>query len=153
MLESMQDKGLPLDHDMFTTGETPHGCGHALRTVYKGLRTTGADFITKGYHRENITIMTSTTVDKVLIERGSDGSLKATGVAVVNSDGSKSEIHANKEVVVSGGAYCSPAILLRSGLGPAAELQKHGIEVLRDLPGVGKNLMDHLVRAPPLLQN
>lgn len=129
---------------MFSTGETPHGCGHAPRTVHQGLRTTSADFITKGYHRENITIMVNATVDKVIIKTV-NGKLKATGVAVVGIDGTKSEVFAKNEVIISGGAYCSPNILNRSGIGAKDELEKLGIETLVDLQGVGKNLMDHLV--------
>jgi choline dehydrogenase-like flavoprotein len=147
MLESFQDKGLPLHHDMFSTGETPHGSGHAPRTVYKGSRSTAADYVTNGYRCENITILTKTLVDKVLTEHGPDGRLKAIGVSVIDThDGSnRREIFATKEVIVSGGAYCSPAILMRSGLGPATELQKHGIPLVKELPGVGQNLMDHVI--------
>lgn len=144
LLDSFESKGLPLDHDMFSTGETPHGCGHAPRTVHQGVRTTGADFVTKGYHRDNITIMVNTTVDRVVLEQ--DGStLRATGVEVVSKDGRRSIPHARKEVIVSGGAYCSPAILMRSGIGPKAELEKHQIPVTLDRPGVGANLLDHLI--------
>lgn len=148
--ESMIDQGLPLDHDMFTTGETPHGCGHCPRTVYKGIRSTGADFITNDYARKNITILPNSTVDRVLLETGSEG-IKATGVAVVRTlDGTKSEFKARKEVIISAGSYCSPAILLRSGIGAKEEVEKHGIESIIDLPGVGKNLMDHLVSLLPI---
>jgi len=147
VLDSFVSHGLPLDHDMFTTGENPHGCGHAPRTVHQGLRTTAADFITKGYHRDNITINVNATVDKVII-KNENGRLKATGVVVVDNEGTKSEVFAKKEVIISGGAFCSPNILNRSGIGAKDELEKFGIETLVDLPGVGKNLMDHLVRSP-----
>jgi choline dehydrogenase-like flavoprotein len=124
ILESMQSQGLPLQEDMFTSGDNPHGCGHAPRTVYKGDRTTAANyFVNKG---PNLAIKTETTVDKVIL-------------------GTEKEIRAKKEIIVSGGAYCSPAILLRSGIGPKSELASHGIDCKVDLPGVGKNLMDHLV--------
>ncbi|KAI9052915.1 hypothetical protein LZ554_003187 [Drepanopeziza brunnea f. sp. 'monogermtubi'] len=142
ILESMADRGLRRQDDMFTTGDNPHGCGHAPRTVYKGDRTTAADyFVHKG---PNLAIKTDTTVDKVILE-GSGSDLRATAVKVIEMDGSTREIRARKEVIVSGGAYCSPAILLRSGLGPKAELAEHGIDCKVDLPGVGKNLMDHMV--------
>lgn len=143
--ESMISKGLALDEDMFSHGENPHGCGHAPRTVYSGIRTTGADFITKDRHRDNVTVLVNTHVDKVLFERGSDGELRATGVRVVRPDGTRADIGATKEVIVSGGSYCSPNILNRSGLGRKTDLDGLGIEVLVDLPGVGQNLMDHLI--------
>lgn len=144
-MDSMISKGLPYDPDMFSHGENPHGCGHAPRTVYKGIRTTGADFITKDRERENITLKTETTVDRVILERDSANGLKAKGVVVVGRDGTQQTFYAKKEIVISGGAYCSPAILLRSGIGPKEDLEKLGIPCQVDLPGVGKNLLDHLV--------
>ncbi|KAH7355722.1 hypothetical protein BKA66DRAFT_475102 [Pyrenochaeta sp. MPI-SDFR-AT-0127] len=142
--ESMIEQGLPYHPDMFSTGESPHGCGDVPRTVHQGIRTTAADFITKGYRRENITIKTDVTVDKLLLSRDS-GELTATGVVTISKAGKQVEYHARKEVVVAAGAYCSPPILMRSGLGPKEELEKHGIECVVDLPGVGKNLMDHVL--------
>ncbi|KAM0507859.1 hypothetical protein ACHAP8_000061 [Fusarium lateritium] len=143
--ESMVSKGLPLDHDMFATGKNPHGCGHSVRTVHQGLRTTSADFITKQKPRDNLHLMVETHVEKVLIEKDAQGELKATGVRAVKPDGTFVELKASKEIIVSGGAYCSPNILNRSGIGAKDELEKHGIATLVDLPGVGKNLQDHLI--------
>lgn len=129
---------------MFSTGDVSHGCGHAVRTHHKGLRTTGADFVTNGYHRENIDILTNTTVDKIGLEI-EDGSLRATSVELVDGNGTRRAVTASREIIVSGGAYCSPPVLLRSGIGPKQELEKLGISCFVDLPGVGKNLLDHLV--------
>ncbi len=174
----MEDKGLPLVPDMFSNGETAHGCGHAPRTgsdpttqcrsfdtdsfkVHKGIRTTGADFVTNDYHRGNIDLMVETLVDKINFEK-KNAQLEATSVVLVDKSGEKRIVRARKEVVVSGGnlfrgwrpretvltpsgAYCSPAILLRSGIGAKADLEQLGIECLVDAPGVGKNLLDHLV--------
>ncbi|RDW68979.1 GMC family oxidoreductase [Aspergillus mulundensis] len=144
LIDSFVDQGLPLHHDMFSTGDVPHGCGHVPRTVYEGIRTTSADFITKEYDRSNITIQTDATVDRVLIEPTADG-LQAVGVLTRSADGSEKAYYARREVIVSGGAYCSPAILMRSGIGARNELAQFGIDCLVDLPGVGKNLMDHLI--------
>ncbi|KAL2857360.1 hypothetical protein BJY01DRAFT_202666 [Aspergillus pseudoustus] len=144
LIDSFVDKGLPLHHDMFSTGDVVNGCGHVPRTVHKGIRTTAADFITKEYDRSNITILTDTTVDHVLTEQTADG-LQATGAVTRGADGSEKIFYARREVIVSGGAYCSPAILMRSGIGAREELAQHGIECQVDLPGVGKNLMDHLI--------
>jgi choline dehydrogenase-like flavoprotein len=133
---------------MFSTGETPHGCGDVPRTVHQGIRSTAADFITKGYRRENITIKTEVTVDKLLFSQDSR-ELIATGISAISKTGKKIDYQARKEVIVAAGAYCSPPILMRSGLGPKEQLEKHDIECLVDLPGVGGNLMDHIVRIPP----
>ncbi|PWY80106.1 GMC oxidoreductase [Aspergillus eucalypticola CBS 122712] len=143
VMDSFVSQGLPLDPDMFTTGDTPHGCGHVPRSVYNGIRTTSGDFVTNGYHRNNVTIMTNTTVDKILFKKTPSGP-KAGGVSVVTANGPRA-LHAKREIIISSGSYCSPTILMRSGLGPKEELQKHNIECLVNLPGVGKNLMDHLI--------
>jgi choline dehydrogenase-like flavoprotein len=142
--ESMIDYGLPYHPDMFSTGETSHGCGDVPRTVHQGIRTTAADFITKTYRRDNITIKTEVTVDKIIMSRDS-GELSVTGVATISKAGKKIVYQASKEIIVTAGAYCSPPILMRSGLGPKEQLEKHDIECLVDLPGVGSNLQDHVV--------
>lgn len=144
--ESMVDRGLPYIPDLFSTGEAPHGCGDVPRTVHQGIRSTAADFITKGFRRENITIVTDMTVDRVILSKNDGGELTATSVLAVTQDGNQVEYKARNEIIVSSGAYCSPTILMRSGIGAMDELEKHGIECVVDLPGVGKNLMDHMVR-------
>lgn len=135
---------MPLNHDMFSTGDVPHGCGHAPRTVHKGIRTTGADFVTNQNERGNITIQTNTTVDKVIFTNQGE-QLCASSVTTKTADGVSKTYYARKEIIISGGAYCSPAILLRSGIGPKEDLAKHSIPCTVSAPGVGKNLMDHLV--------
>ncbi|RAL63898.1 hypothetical protein DID88_003086 [Monilinia fructigena] len=144
ILESMEDQGLPLHPDMFSTGETSNGCGHAPRSVYKGDRTTSANYLAnKGL---NLAIKTNTTVDKVILDNQVfSHDPRATAVEVIEKDGTEKEIRARKEIIISGGAYCSPIILMRSGIGPKSELESHGIDCQVDLPGVGKNLMDHLI--------
>lgn len=140
----MISKGLPLDDDMFSHGENPHGCGHAPRTVFEGWRTTGADFITKTRRKDNVVIFTETYVDKVLF-KDVNGEPVATGVRAVGADGVPFDLTATKEVIISGGAYCSPLILQRSGIGAKDELAALNVPSLVDLPGVGQNLMDHLI--------
>jgi choline dehydrogenase-like flavoprotein len=144
LMDSYVSQGMPLHHDMFSTGDIAQGCGHVPRTVYKGLRTTGADFVTNKNQRGNITIKTDTMVDKIIFSKQANET-RASGVVTQTSDGTSRIYYARKEIVISGGAYCSPAILLRSGIGPPAELEQHNIPCTVNLPGVGKNLMDHLV--------
>lgn len=128
---------------MFSSGNNPHGCGHATRTVYQGMRSTAADFILKS--DANLAILTETTVDKVILTREGSGEIRASAVHIIDKAGNARKIDAKREVIVSAGAYCTPAILLRSGIGAAGELGQIGIECRVDLPGVGKNLLDHLV--------
>jgi choline dehydrogenase-like flavoprotein len=143
-MQAMIEKGLPLDDDMFTTGATPHGCGHAVRTIHNGTRATSTDYLKEMRAHKNLTIKTNSRVDKVIMDRdGND--LKAVAVQVVNADGTNTVFQATREIIISGGAYCSPVILMRSGIGAKAELNELGITCIVDLPGVGKNLMDHVV--------
>ncbi|CAK3741214.1 gmc oxidoreductase [Lecanosticta acicola] len=143
MFESFQSKGLPYRPDMFSTGEAANGCGHAMRTTWKGSRTTAADYITKDYERKNVTIICHATVDKVILEKGADGELEAKGVEYLDNDGNRYSANASREVLLAGGTYCSPAMLMRSGIGPKEVLNSLNIPVQLDIPGVGQNLQDH----------
>ena len=150
MLQAYQEKGLPLIPDVFSTGESPHACGHALRTIYQGIRSTGADFVTKNNKKENLRIKTNVLVDQVVLEQDGDRRPKATGVLLQGLDGERIKVKARREVLLCGGSFGSPAILLRSGIGPKEEVQALGVETKVDLKGVGKNLMDHPVSTPSL---
>ncbi len=121
-------------------GEDQEGVGYYQTTQIKGQRCSAAKaYIKPALERKNLTVMTDTHVDKILIENN-----KAIGVRCFNEDQVPFEIRAHKEVLLSSGAYGSPQILLRSGIGPGNEINKHGIDVINDLPGVGKNLQDHI---------
>jgi choline dehydrogenase len=100
--------------------------------------------------RPNFEMWTRAQVCRLLLEKQADGSERCTGVEVWTSGG-KVQAHATRdsgglqgEVILCAGSVGSPHILQLSGLGPAALLQQHGIEVRQDLPGVGANLQDHL---------
>jgi 5-(hydroxymethyl)furfural/furfural oxidase len=94
-------------------------------------------FLEPARDRTNLEIIGGALVDRVLIQDG-----RATGVRVHLADRGWVEIAA-REVLVCAGAIHSPSILLRSGLGPAAELRAMGIPVVRDMAEVGRNFMDH----------
>ena len=129
---------------MFTTGDNSHGCGHAVRSVYKGTRSTAADYVALA--RPNLTIKTETTVDRIVLEKGTI--MRAVAVRVIGRDGKSSLLRSRREIIVSGGAYCTPTVLLRSGIGPREDLEDIGVRCEVDLAGVGRNLMDHLVSHP-----
>jgi 5-(hydroxymethyl)furfural/furfural oxidase len=87
--------------------------------------------------RPNLDIRTGVTVERLLL----DGR-KAVGVRIRTADGQVSELRGN-HTIVSAGALASPAMLMRSGIGPGAHLADCGIAVAHDLPGIGQNLMEH----------
>jgi choline dehydrogenase len=89
-------------------------------------------------HRDNLTVLTGAQAKKIIFEGDT-----ATGVEYV-LDGQTFTAYASREVIVCAGALASPKLLLLSGIGPAAELQQAAIPVVKDLPGVGQNLQDHL---------
>ena len=107
-------------------------------TQANGQRSSAARaFLEDAMARPNLKVVTGAVVDKVLIENG-----RATGVQF-RQGGEGRTVRAKREVIVSTGAVCSPAVLMRSGIGPAAHLQSHGIEVKVDAPQVGQNLQEH----------
>jgi choline dehydrogenase len=94
--------------------------------------------------RRNLTLMLDTQVRQLTFATDAGGALRCTGARLVARDGSTVEVRAAREVVLAAGSIGTPQLLQLSGLGPGALLQRHGIAVLRDLPGVGANLQDHL---------
>ncbi|HEX3826042.1 MAG TPA: GMC family oxidoreductase N-terminal domain-containing protein [Sporichthyaceae bacterium] len=115
-------------------GAEQNGAGGYPVDIVDGVRqNTALAYLTPEVRaRANLTIVGNVDVDRVLIER-------ATAVGVVADDGTAYRAH---EVVLCGGTYGSPAILLRSGIGPPGDLAALGIDVLADLP-VGERLHDH----------
>ena len=119
-------------------GERIDGVGFAPLNVHNGWRrSTAVGYLRPNLKRKNLELMTRTHVRKILFE-----GRRAVGVEV-ERDGQVQRIGARRELILSGGAINSPVLLLASGIGPAAELAQHGIDVKLDLPGVGKNLQDH----------
>lgn len=118
--------------------ETGEGFAPPEVTVHKGRRASSAtQYLRPVQHRANLTVITGGMVTRVIIESG-----RAVGVELIRG-GRREVIRAEREVVLSAGAYNSPKLLLLSGIGPADELRDHGIEVVQDLPGVGRNLQEH----------
>ena len=121
-------------------GEKQEGIGFYQTTQKGGKRCSAAKaYLVPCLERENLTVMTETNVSKIIIDNN-----KAVGVECLNNKGELFSIMANKEVLLSSGAFGSPQILLRSGIGPSEEIIKHDIEHVHELPGVGKNLQDHI---------
>ena len=107
-------------------------------TVHQGRRgSTAARFLKPVLGRPNLTVEIRALSHRVLIEKG-----RAVGVEY-GQDGEVRRAMAAREVILCGGTFNSPQLLLLSGVGPADELTAVGVEPLHDLPGVGKNLQDH----------
>jgi choline dehydrogenase len=104
----------------------------------KGRRSSSATAYLKPIRsRANLTVITQAQVQRVMVENG-----RATGVEVARHR-KLATISARREVILCGGAYGSPQMLMLSGIGPAAHLNELGIKVNADLPGVGANLIEH----------
>ncbi len=120
-------------------GAEQEGVGQYQVTQINGERCNAArGYVTPNLDRTNLTVITEARTTKILFE-----GKRAVGV-VYRKDEQDHEIRADREVLLSSGAFQSPQLLQLSGVGPADELQVHNIEVVHDLPGVGKNLQDHI---------
>jgi choline dehydrogenase len=119
-------------------GVVSDGVGFIQHNIKNGRRhSANAAFLAPIRNRPNLTVRTGCLVQKVLFE-----GRVATGIEVL-CNGSLQKIAAAREVILSGGAINTPQLLMLSGIGPGAELQRHGIAQVLDSPGVGKNLQDH----------
>ncbi|WP_256367974.1 GMC family oxidoreductase N-terminal domain-containing protein [Ruegeria sp. HKCCD9179] len=122
----------------FNEGTEQEGFGLYQVTQQGGFRnSTAGAFLHPALERDNIVIQAEAHVQNLIIEDD-----RCTGVRFKAGD-EILEAKAGSEVILSAGAYGSPQILLLSGIGPKAELEAIGINVVHDLPGVGKNLQDH----------
>ncbi len=133
--QASRDAGYPDDPDM--NHPESGGVGPIPMNNPNGVRiSTGLAYINPNRHRLNLTVRGNVVVHRILFE----GS-RAVGV-VAESGGEIFQVEAN-QIVLSGGAIASPQILMLSGVGPAEHLRALGIEVVRDVPGVGQNFRDH----------
>jgi choline dehydrogenase len=136
------EAGVPATDD-FNTGDN-HGVGFFEVNQKAGWRWNASKaFLRPVKHRPNLTIWTETPTERLLFENGGSGQPRCSGV-VLQRGGKQLTVWADREVILSAGAIGSCQLLQLSGVGPAALLQRHGIAVVKDAPGVGANLQDHL---------
>lgn len=136
-LAAGQDAGLPLTDDH--NGRSQEGVNIAQATVHRGEReSTSRAFLAPAAGRKNLSIVTGAVATGLILSGN-----RAVGVACL-VNGEERQFEAEREVILSAGAFGSPQLLMLSGIGDAAELRGHGIEVRHNLPGVGKNLQDHV---------
>ncbi|WP_075214897.1 choline dehydrogenase [Mongoliimonas terrestris] len=120
-------------------GFRQEGFGPMEMTVWKGKRWSAADaYLKPALKRENVALSTRTFARRILFE-----GKRAVGVEVERG-GRIEVVRARREVILAASSINSPKLLLLSGIGPAEELKRHGIAVLADRQGVGRNLQDHL---------
>lgn len=135
-IEAGRQAGFELTDDY--NGSKQEGFGPMEQTIHKGRRWSAANaYLKPALKRRNVNLVKG-LARRVVVENQ-----RATGVEV--EAGKKSRIvKARREVIIAASAINSPKLLMLSGIGPAAHLAEHGIEVVADRPGVGQNLQDHL---------
>ena len=128
--------GYPVTEDY--NGAAQEGFGPMEATIYKGRRWSAANAYLKPALAGGNVHLLRANARRVVIENG-----RATGVEV-DQGGAPFVVQAGREVILAASSLNSPKILMLSGIGPAAELARHGIPLVADRPGVGANLQDHL---------
>jgi choline dehydrogenase len=137
-LAACGNAGFALVDDLNAPGAV--GASVPPMTMVDGVRqSTALTYLAPARDRPNLTVRSDVLVDRVELDGG-----RASGVSLIDSG----EVIEADHVVLASGAYGSPALLLRSGLGPAAHLRSVGVDVVLDRPGVGANLTEH-----PLMPN
>ena len=132
-----QQAGFPVTDDF--NGRQQEGFSRYEHTIKGNKRCSAAQaYLHPVLERPNLTTLTDVVSDRVLFNGD-----RAAGVSVLLNN-TRQEFRARREVILSAGAINSPQILLRSGIGPAADLHEMGIEIIQDLQGVGENLQDHV---------
>lgn len=136
-IQSAINAGFPANNDF--NGEQQEGIGYFQVTQKDGKRCSAAKaFLTPNLSRKNLTVITDALVEKIILE-----DKKAVGIRFKRKQ-KVIELGANKEVILSAGAFNSPQLLMLSGVGPKAELDKHNITLEHQLEGVGQNLQEHV---------
>ena len=134
------ESGIPLNNDC--NGANQEGVGYFQQTTHKGLRwSTAKGFLRPARKRKNLTLITKAQV--IALQFDKQNEKKVTGLTYQRGN-EKITVNVNNEIVLSSGAINSPQLLQLSGIGDQTLLSKHGITIRQHLPGVGKNLQDHL---------
>ncbi|WP_432696396.1 GMC family oxidoreductase [Marinobacterium sp. YM272] len=130
--------GLPTNDDF--NGKNLEGCGIYNLTQKHARRLSSYRAFVQPVlqQRSNLTVLTDCQVESLMLEGKRASGLK------LSAKGQSFELRANKEVILAAGSLGSPEILMKSGIGPKAQLEAAGINTVLDLPGVGQNLQDHL---------
>jgi choline dehydrogenase len=137
-IQACEESGIQRNDDY--NGAQQIGASLLQFTIKNNQRhSTATAFLKPAMKRKNLTVRTQCQVKSILIENG-----RAVGVEVMIGQSGTERINCSKEVILSAGAIQSPHLLMLSGIGDPIELGKQGINVVHALPGVGKNLQDHV---------
>jgi choline dehydrogenase-like flavoprotein len=140
-VHAAQATGIPFTEDL--NGRDNAGVGYVRVSQRRGRRFGVAEgYLKPALRRPNLTVVTGALATRVVVERG-----RATGVAYRlhgEGKGDEEQATAAREVVLCAGAIGSPQLLQLSGIGPREAIEPVGVEVVHELPGVGRNLVDHL---------
>ncbi|MBL8552466.1 MAG: GMC family oxidoreductase N-terminal domain-containing protein [Hyphomonadaceae bacterium] len=135
VMAAVRTLGLPTTEDHH--GENPEGFGFGETTTGRGRRSSSSRaFLHPIMHRRNLTIVTEALATHILFE-----AKRAVGVEYERRG--RSDVARASEVILAGGTYNSPQLLMLSGIGPAEELRAHGIPLVADAPNLGGNLSEH----------
>ncbi|MEP3246647.1 MAG: choline dehydrogenase [Sneathiella sp.] len=136
-IEAARELQLPLNNDF--NGAEQEGVGPYQVTQKNGERWSAAKgYLTPNLDRPNLEIITHATASRILFE-----DKKAVGIEYKQGEQTR-EIKASREIILAGGAFATPQLLLLSGVGAAEDIKPFGIDMVHELPGVGKNLQDHI---------
>lgn len=136
-IKAAQEIGIPYNDDY--NGASQEGVGYFQQTAYRGFRwSTAKGFLRPAMRRSNLRVETHAQTLRILFE-----GKRAVGVEYLQG-GERRVARARCEIVLAAGAIGSPQILQNSGVGPVEVLQRAGVQVRHALPGVGRNLQDHL---------
>jgi choline dehydrogenase len=139
-MESAVAAGVPRCADLNGDGYQAIGVDRVQASQHAGNRWSSADaYVRSGRHGGRLQLTGEARVTRILVENGA-----ACGVELRRDDGSRQTVRAARGVVISAGTMASPKLLMLSGIGPAGRLAAAGVDPLRDLPGVGQNLQDHV---------
>lgn len=137
-IEACAEKGILKNNDV--NGATQEGAGWFQYTMKSAKRVSAAKaFLVPALGRKNLTVLTGTLCKKVIIEKD-----RADGIEIMTGQNTVLVVKARRETILCAGTFESPRVLMLSGIGAGEELKKHGIGKKKELPGVGKNLHDHL---------
>jgi len=138
-VDAGEELGYKVNYDF--NGEDQNGFGRYQVTQKNGERCSAAKgYLTPVLARSNLDVISAAQVTKIIFEGTTTVGVEYAKNKATHSIGLKDK----GEVILSGGALNSPQILMLSGVGPEAELKRHGIELVKKLEGVGQNLQDHL---------